>query len=283
MLGTWIRQTTTTTGTGNLTLSSVSGYPTFSTQFATNQRFKYVILDDSTGAPIEAGIGYLNSTPELVRERIEATMVSGTFDGSTPSAVSLASGTKRVICTGTAGGLQIMAPGVWQDTNKVYGDSGIINAVGTLATTADRAYAVRMTHAVDSEIDAIMFRVTTAAAAGKLAKVAVFSMGADGLPGVSLAESSSIAVDSTGVKTGTFTAFRPPAEYFACFLSDGTPTIQSAANGMLARNAMGMDGSLSSTKFVHHVGATSLTFPTTWTAVRNASNAPTPQLVARCT
>ncbi len=283
MLGTWIRQTTTTTGTGNLTLSSVSGYPTFSSQFATSQRFKYVILDDSTGAPIEAGVGYINGTPALVRERIEATMVSGTFDGLTPSAVSLASGTKRVICTGTAGSFPTTIPGVWANSNKLYGDAGINSAGTTITMTADRAYAIRMNHLVDSEIDALVFRVGTAAVAGKVAKVAVWSIGADGLPGVSLAESSTIAVDSTGNKVCTFTAFRPPAQYFACIVSDGAPVVTGYGNGLIGANALGSDGSLGPCKFIHHVGASSTTFPSTWTAVHNASNTSTIQLMARCT
>lgn len=280
MLGNWIRQTTTTTGTGNLTLSTVSGYAAFSDYFAASTRFKYQILDDSTGAPIESGIGYL-SGGALVREKIESTMVSGVLDISTPSAVTLGAGTKRVICGDTMSTVQRTAPGIWSATHKAYGDIGSFSAASSVAMVADRAYAVPFAAGVDAEIDALIFRVTTAAAAGKVAKVAIWSYGADGLPGVSLAESSTIAVDSTGIKTATFTAFRPPSRFFACIVSDGAPTVQgwSIINGT---DAMGTDSVLIPYSYIYHVGAASTTFPTTWTPVGVLCNVARPQLMARC-
>lgn len=280
MLGNWIRQTTTTTGTGNLTLATVSGYAAFSDYFASSERFKYAILDDSTGAPIEAGIGYL-SAGALVREVIETTMVSGTLDRSNPSAVSLSAGTKRVICTSTQGTTRAAPPGVWSATHKGYGGLHTVGGASTISLVADRAYAVPFEAAVDSEIDAVIFRQTTAGAAGKLYKVAIFSVGADGLPGVNLAESSTIAADgSNGVKSGTFTRFRPPPRFFACILSDGAPAVQ-AYGTTLANHAMGFDASLIPHGYIYHVGATSLTFPSPWTPVGVLSNSTCPQLVCR--
>ena len=279
MHGNFIEQTTTTTGTLNLTLSTVSGYGAFSDRFAESERFKYSILD-SARLPLEAGIGYLSSG-DLVREVIETTISSGTYDGSAPSALSLPAGTKIVICTGTGGSVLAAVPGIWSATQKSYGDAHICVGAGTVALTADRAYAVPFVAQVDGEIDAVQFRVTTAGAAGKLAKVSVWSVGANGLPGVKLAESSTIAVDSTGIKTGTFTRFRPPPRFFAALVCDGAPVVQSFAGGVLGSNAMGMDSSLIPIAFIHHVGATSTTFPTTWTAVANLSNASRPQLAVR--
>lgn len=279
-VGNWIRQTTTTTGTGNLTLSTVSGYAAFSDYFASSTRFKYQILDDSTGAPIESGIGYL-SGGALVREKIESTMVSGVLDISTPSAVTLGAGTKRVICADTMSTVQRVAPGVWAASYKTYGDMGNIGSASNLTVTADRAYAVPFAAGVDAEIDALIFRVTTAAVAGKLAKVAIWSYGTDGLPGVSLAESATIAVDSTGIKTGTFTAFRPPSRFFACFVSDGAPIIQGF-NTIIGTDCMGTDSVLIPHAYIYHTGATSTTFPSTWTPVGALSNVARPQLMARC-
>ena len=73
MLANWVRATSSTTGTGNLTLSSVSGYPQPSGAFAVGQRWAYCLLDDSTGKPIEAGIGYLSAATTFVREYPTAT------------------------------------------------------------------------------------------------------------------------------------------------------------------------------------------------------------------
>jgi hypothetical protein len=279
MLGNWIRQITTTTGTGNLTVTTVSGYAAFSDYFATSERFKYAILDDSTGAPIEAGIGYL-SGGAVVREVIEATMVSGVLDRSNPSAVSLGAGDKRVICTSTAGTAVVNPPGVWAATHKGYGSLHTAGSAGTLTLTVDRAYAVPFAAAVDAEVDAVLVRVTTAAAAGKLLKVGIWSVGSDGLPGVSLAESSTIAADTTGVKVGSFTRFRPPPRFFAVLVSDGATGVQSYGT-TLAGNAMGFDSSLVPNGYIYHTGATSLTFPGTWTPVGVLSSVTCPQLVCR--
>lgn len=281
MLGNWIKQTTTTTGTGDLTLATVSGFPAFSSQFAASERFAYAIIDDATGGPIERGIGYINGSGNLVRERPMATFVSGTYTGANASAVDLPAGAKRVVCVEGAQTALTSTQGAWATTKRGYGDMGIAAGAGTLALVADRAYAVPFSAAVDADIDALLFRVSTAAASGSAAKVAVFSVGSDGLPGVLLAESSAIAVDTNGIKTGSFTRFRPPARFFACLLSNGAPTIQAFSGGIQLAHAMGFDSVLIGHSYIHHVGATGLTFPATWTPVGNLSNAARPQLVAQ--
>lgn len=284
MLGNWIRQTTTTTGTGNLTLSTVSNYAAFSSYFADGQRFSYQIVDDTSGEPIECGIGYLSSGA-LVREHIEATMVSGTLDITAPTAASLASGTKRVICAASSGMLIPPAPGVWNGVaGRLYGDPQMSSSLGSFTATADRAYALPFIRAVDRPIDAVSFRLNTAAAAGKSAICAVFAWGADGLPGTKLAETSTVAVDgATGVKTVTFSsAFDPPQRFFVGILTDGAPVLQGHT-GCVPAFALSLGTSLAPVSFVHHVGATSLTFPTTWTAVENAGSVTRPVLGLRCT
>lgn len=280
MLANWVRMSTTTTGTGSLTVSSVSGYPGVTSQLATNERASYVILD-SSDLPIERGVGYWDGSA-WVREVPMATYVSGTYTGASASAATLASGTKYLIISPGAQTMLTSRQGIWATSNKVYGDTGIVGGTGSLTVTADRAYATPSIAAVDSDIDAVMFRVTTAGAAGKLAKGAIYSVGADGLPGVKLAEGGSVAVDSTGVKASTFTRFRPPPTFFICFLSDGAPVIQGHATGIAACSAMGADGTLTPNSYVHHVGATGLTFPSPWTPVGNASNATRPGIFVRC-
>lgn len=265
MLGNWIQQTTTTTGTGNLTLSTVSGYPAFSTQFSDGQRFQYQILDDSTGAPIESGIGYL-STGALVRERIECTMVSGTFDNSAPSAVSLAAGAKRVICAVSAAATHTPATGaVTAATYKAYGDNTqVFGSGGGFVCTAGTAYAKQFEALAANEIDALIVRVTTAAASTRLLRGAIYSIGADGLPDVKLAESGTVAADSTGVKQLTFTAFRPPQRFYAAFISDGAPTLYSTASGVSA-SSLGFNASLEPYDMVSKAGS-GTTFPSSWSS-----------------
>lgn len=280
MLANWIRMSTTTTGAGSLTLSGVSGYPGVTSQLATSERAAYVILD-SSDLPIERGVGYWDGSG-WVREAVAATYVGGTYTGGGATAATLAAGTKYLIVSPGAQTNWAARQGIWATTNKVYGDSAMIAAVGSISVAADRAYAVPARATVDSDIDAIVFRITTAAAAGKLAKGAIFSVGADGLPGVKLAEGAAVAADSTGVKASTFTRFRPPPVFFVCVLSDGTPTIQGTSSGIVSGESMGADSALIPNSFIYHNSATGLTFPTTWTPVGNASNSVRPGLFMRC-
>lgn len=282
MLGNWIKQTTTTTGAGDLTLAAVSGYPTASSQFAVGERLSYVILDDATGLPIEGGIGSLDASGHLVRETVRRTYSGGSYTGANPTAVSLPAGTKSVICAASSLSALAARPGAWANSVKGYGDANAITASGTITLTADRAYAVQFLAAVDSEVDAIAFRVTTAGAAGKLAKAAIFSIGNDGLPGVNLAESGTVAVDSTGLKLATFSRFSPPPTYFACLLSDGAPIISASPAGINCAQTMGVDGSMVMASGIYHVGATGLSFPATWTPTAILFNGQRPLLLARC-
>ena len=87
-----IKETTTTTGTGDLTLlGAVSQFKAFSPSFATNEPFYYCILGQ-TGTEWEVGKGYLSGATTLVRSRI--------FESSNSnSIVTLSSGTKDVFVT----------------------------------------------------------------------------------------------------------------------------------------------------------------------------------------
>lgn len=281
MLGNWIKQTTTTTGTGALTLSAVSGFPTFSSQFAASERFAYAIVDDATGGPIERGIGYIDGSGNLVREKPMATFVGGVYTGVNPSAANLPSGTKRVVCAAGAQTALTSSPAAFAGTYKGYGDIFVTASAGSTTMTADRVYIVPFAAAVDADIDGVLFRVVTAGAAGKLAKAAIYSVGPDGMPGVKLAESNSVAVDSTGVKSCDFTRFRPPPRFFVCWLTDGAPVIQTIGTHFESKYASGFDSVLIPIAFQHHVGATGLVFPTTWTPVNNLVNVQKPQLVCR--
>lgn len=86
-----VKDSTTTTGTGNITLSGTAptGYVDFNSAFGTNTRFTYCI--SSTGSEWETGIGYLSGSTTLVREVVRASSNSN-------AAVSFSAGTKDVFC-----------------------------------------------------------------------------------------------------------------------------------------------------------------------------------------
>jgi hypothetical protein len=91
-----VQDTTTTTGTGNITLSGTapSGKVDFNTAFGTTQRFYYTIQGQS-GSEWETGEGYLSASTTLVRDRVIASSNSG-------SAVNFSAGTKDVFCDAIA-------------------------------------------------------------------------------------------------------------------------------------------------------------------------------------
>lgn len=232
----WARCTTTTTGTGNLSLSSVSGYPTINDVVGQGPRFCYAILDDSTGAPLEAGIGYLSASTTMVREKVTDTYSSGTYDNTSPSALSLASGTKRVIVTALTRSIRAPLPYVGSGAGyKGISNGALIGAVGSGSyndqDTSGRMNVFPWIHDYGGEIDAFMINCTTAQAA-KILRMGLYRVGSDGNPAGLIVESGSIDVASTGVKTSTFTAFvLPPGHYWLGLLSDGTSALYVGSTG----------------------------------------------------
>jgi len=83
-----VKDTTTTTGTGNITLSGTAptGYRSFNTAFGTNVYFTYVI---EGAGEWEVGRGYLSASTTLVRQQIYSSSNSN-------AAVNFSAGTKYV-------------------------------------------------------------------------------------------------------------------------------------------------------------------------------------------
>lgn len=88
-----VKDTTTTTGTGSITLSGTAptGYQTFGNAFSVGTLFLYTIVG---GTEWETGTGYLSGTTTLVRD-------ANVFDGSSGPGVlvNFSAGSKDVFCT----------------------------------------------------------------------------------------------------------------------------------------------------------------------------------------
>jgi len=91
-----VQDTSTTTGTGDFTLSGTAptGKVDFNTAFGTQRRFFYTIQGQS-GSEWETGEGYLSASTTLVRDIVRASSNSG-------SAVNFSAGTKDVFCDAIA-------------------------------------------------------------------------------------------------------------------------------------------------------------------------------------
>ena len=233
-LANWARVTTTTTGTGNLTLSAVTGYPTLNDVVGTNRRFSYAILLDSDGTPIEEGIGYLSASTTLVRERVTATYASSTYDDTSPSAVSLAAGTYRVISSGSADVIQGAALNV--NRNASVGSQKLIPSQHMTANNAsstgytcvvNRLVYVPFYLGTSAEIDALGIRVGTGAASSSV-RLGIYDIDATGHPNKLLGETGALAsaTSSTDVIGTIGTPIRlQPGWYYTAIVSDGTPAV----------------------------------------------------------
>lgn len=86
------KETSTTTGTGNLTLSgAASGFQDLNTAVGLNVLFTYAIVHQSADE-WEVGEGYLSGTSTLVRNRV-------TESNNANALVNLSAGTKDVFIT----------------------------------------------------------------------------------------------------------------------------------------------------------------------------------------
>lgn len=86
-----VKDTTTTTGTGSVTLSGTAptGFQAFATAGAVGDNFYYAIVG---GAEWEVGYGTLTGSTTLARSRVVASSNSGAL-------VTFSAGTKDVFCT----------------------------------------------------------------------------------------------------------------------------------------------------------------------------------------
>lgn len=96
-----VKDSTTTTGTGDITLAGAppSGFQSFAAGFSLNERFEYTI---ELGADWECGEGYLSASTTLVRAVVTASSNAG-------AAVNFPAGGKTVFAGLTARGAQRMA------------------------------------------------------------------------------------------------------------------------------------------------------------------------------
>lgn len=237
-LANWARVTTTTTGTGNLTLSAVTGYPTLNDVVGTNRRFHYAILLDSDGTPIEEGIGYLSASTTLVRERVTATYASSTYDDTSPSAVSLAAGTYRVISSGGADAIQGAALNVNRNASLalqkvVHSEHLLFGQSSSTGYTmvANRLVIVPFKLGTRVECDALCLRVGTGVAATNV-RMGIWDEQADGHPGRLLGETGALASTTSGSDViGTIGSVitLQPGRYFTGVVSDGAPAVGRAA------------------------------------------------------
>lgn len=241
MLANWIRQTTTSTGSGDLTLSTVTGYPAFSDEFVIGQPFYYTILNASDGSPVENGIGKLSASNTLVRT-VALQTFSGSFSNTPSSPVTLSAGTYQVICSGNmmAGGVTTF-PGVI--SNAAIRGAVLyphIPAANTKALTVNTPMLIAgRLDASGKGLTSLGVSVSTAAgtAANKI-RIGIYSINTDGSVGALVAETGDMLPNTTGAKSSTLVGGKkniPPGWYYFVLLSDINPTLSAGSASLTAQ------------------------------------------------
>jgi len=106
-----VKETTTTTGTGNITLAgAASQYQSFNTAFGIGPEFYYAIVGQ-TGTEWEVGEGYLTGSTTLVRDAVYSSSNSNAL-------VNFSAGTKDVFCTIAAGEVQDRGTALARSANQ---------------------------------------------------------------------------------------------------------------------------------------------------------------------
>lgn len=228
MYGSRTKNSTTGTGTGALTLSSVVGFATINSVFGndtdhnTGIPFQYFIVSQD-GSQWESGIGRLTTSSSMTRLAIEANS-SGTL-----VALNFSAGTKFVTATPVGRGVLSGLPTVYTGaTLRMLPTMLPLGSVTTLAVSANLLYYTPFYVGVADQVDAVLYYVSAGAAGNSLA--GIFTMDpTTGGPGRRLTIGSTAAV-AAGFNARTFTARTlPPGWYFLGVNFSGTPTVTAVA------------------------------------------------------
>lgn len=253
MFGSYCRETTTTTGTGNITLAgAVTGFQALANEFRVNSvgiPFQYHIatLDQSY---VESGYGYLSNATTLVRDSAPEFTLSAGVAGS-GSNVNFPSGTKYVHAAPIGRGFMPVLPTINTTAAASERLESTLFPVGTAGTgtlTNDTVFFVPFFHAVTDTVDAVCFSNTVAGTNNVVC--GIYSMNpATGRPLGLLANGAAVSSASTGIRVSSFTAIAlPPGWYFLAMLkqtADGTQRTLSGATDLVygSQTPLGIDSS----------------------------------------
>lgn len=255
MLGNGIKQTTTTTGTGNLTLAAVTGYPKLADVVPLTFPVSYGLID-SSGLLIEEGIGHLADATTFVRATVTATYGGGVYSGgpvstSTPTAANLA-GTTTLIVTPNAATIESMLPTIDKISSGVsrfVASSGRTMTTTTVTPSTLRVYYMPFLLKTAAEVISLMASVNTAGSAGTVARLGIYACTEGGYMGPLLVSTGDLDVSTTGQKVGTLSSpiSLPAGWYFVAFVASGAVTVTAFTTGtgaMLGGNPFGFNSSL---------------------------------------
>jgi hypothetical protein len=237
-----IYETTTTSGTGTVTLSSVTGRPRFD-NFTTNLLVPYAMKD---GNNREWGIGTVGASNTLARTVVLATLVSGTYDDTSATAITLSGGTVDVWCAPLGEMLPQGMVGVATNSSRkaLYSSHQTLYPNTTLSLTADRLYIIPFKLDQSAEINGFLLDMNTNAASSKM-RIGLYAIDATGQPIGPFAETGDIDTTVTAaVISGSITAMRlPPGWYGIGLICSGAIVAVAFGSGSFgAATPFGVEG-----------------------------------------
>lgn len=235
MLANWVKETTATTGTGILTLAgAVSGFVSFANhpEIKDGATIQYVIESDA-GREVGEGV-FTASGTTLARTTILETLVSGTLDNTSPSALSL-TGTSTVFISGNANNL-FPKIGLYQTG---IGNRGLVgfglDVIGSSSTAMTANQMIFFPYIITDKINvaSLGIEISTQGAASDVAKIGIYAHDGTNVPAELIYETTDIVVDSTGNKSHTTSpAFDLVAGvYWIAYVQEGATTRPKVFSG----------------------------------------------------
>ena len=221
-----VRETSTTTGTGTYNLAGAASG--FNGYVAAGFDAKVVVYRAQTGNDWEIALGTItDASPDtLARTEILETLVSGTYDNTSPSAVDWAAGTRTIDLIGPAQNIAAdsgnFLPHPGQTVDDRYYSCANIQAAGKTLTLDKQRFFIYY-HARYSKID--IEAETTIAESGKVWDIGLYTT-KDGDPDVLLESTTNLSLTSAGTVTFTTSNLYQPGWYWLSYNTNALGTAE---------------------------------------------------------
>lgn len=230
--------TSTTGGTGSLTLTDVTRRMNGDDYFThgTLALVEYTITEwGSSSYKVERGYGtFTYSTKVLARTKPTITWDGSTLDNTAPSKISFASSgvTVKMTPAGADGHIPFFNVTTGDDLGMC--SAHIQNSTGTLIGTVDVEWYTPFLWTGRGQIVQAGIYVTTGQAGGA-AKLALYAVGVDGLPGERIKDFNSgapFSCTASGAKTVAVTGlWLPPGWYYTGLIATASSTMPTFQSG----------------------------------------------------
>lgn len=280
MLANWLKMTTSSTGAGNLALTRVAGLPMPNETGISDGAMVTYVLRDSSGNPLEYGIGTWSVTGAVLARTFPIATWNGTTWVNSGTAVTAAtlSGTTEVLITEVAGSYEPAMRGHYATTS---GFGSLIAAPDGVAVQSGAMGGANRLTVVPFKMRSLKrikgFRVFMGAVSGNVS-FGIYRLNNNGYPDKLLVSSGSVACTATWT---TYTLptpiWLPPDWYGVAFAVDNvTATFRTCGSQVTTPTPFGIDSNGYSVLGLW-VANGSLTLPDPFTAGatgQNTSNLP---------